>query len=310
MNETKIILIVSLALFTTTIGVYGVVKLIQNNTSSPFNTLSRRGDIELNNFIEPSLPEQAHLGGDLLNHQFERIQSELPQPGLSNHWTELPQPGFSNNIHWTDIPSNFSKGTSSITRFHIPTNPSSWDSNTPWIDSCLEKNINLEIILLIFIIMILIIYYFLSRVKRNNENKIVFTEGISTNIITFTEDYQDLLSSKITDGINYDIVYEKTEYYSLPHYWTLFNIKDWLDSLNVQDYAVTFHLSCVPSEDLYYNTPEIILTKEIMINKSSNPALISVLLYQQLDYFYNSFNIGYYENHTILIRYKALTASP
>ena len=80
--------------------------------------------------------------------------------------------------------------------------------------------------------------------------------------------------------------------------------------MNEQDYAVTFHLSCVPSQELYYNTPEIILTNEFIINKSSNPALISTLLYQQLDYFYNSFNIGYYENHTILIRYKALTASP
>jgi len=66
--------------------------------------------------------------------------------------------------------------------------------------------------------MIIIIYYFLSTVKRNNENKIVFTKGISTDIITFTEDYQDLLSSKITDGINYYIVYEKTDYYSLPHH--------------------------------------------------------------------------------------------
>lgn len=96
----------------------------------------------------------------------------------------------------------------------------------------------------------------------------------------------------------------------MPPHWTLFNIKDWLESLNEQDYAVTFHLSCVPSEELYYNTPEIILTKEFIVNKTSNPNLISVLLYQQLDYFYNSFNMGYYDNHSILIRYKALSASP
>jgi hypothetical protein len=66
--------------------------------------------------------------------------------------------------------------------------------------------------------MILIIYHFVSRVKRNNETKIVFTEGISTNIITFTEDYQELLSSQITDGINYHINYEKTDYYTLSHH--------------------------------------------------------------------------------------------
>ena len=47
-----------------------------------------------------------------------------------------------------------------------------------------------------------------------------------------------------------------------------------------------------------------------MVNKSSNPILISVLLKQQLEYFYNSFNVGYYENHSILIRYIALSPSP
>jgi hypothetical protein len=66
-------------------------------------------------------------------------------------------------------------------------------------------------------VIVLIIYHFKSRVKTNNEN-IVFTKGISTDIITFTEDYQDLLSSKITDGIGYHIVYEKTDYYTLSYH--------------------------------------------------------------------------------------------
>jgi hypothetical protein len=68
-------------------------------------------------------------------------------------------------------------------------------------------------------VILLIIYHFKSRVKRNNEkSKIVFTKGISSDIITFTEDYQDLLSSKITDGIGYHIVYEKTDYYTLSYH--------------------------------------------------------------------------------------------
>jgi hypothetical protein len=182
------------------------------------------------------------------------------------------------------------------------------------INSCLENVINIDYILwfiLIFIIILLIIYHFKSWLKRNNEkSKIVFTKGISSDIITFTKDYQDLLSSKITDGIGYHIVYEKTDYYILSYHWTLFDIKDWLDSLNEQDYAVTFHLTSVPSQELYYNTPKTILTNEFIINKSSNPALISKLLYQQLEYFGNIFNSDYNENHFILIRYTVLTASP
>jgi hypothetical protein len=68
-------------------------------------------------------------------------------------------------------------------------------------------------------VILLITYHFKSRVKRNNEkSRIVFTKGISSDIITFTEDYQDLLSSKITDGIGYHIVYEKTDYYTLSYH--------------------------------------------------------------------------------------------
>ena len=81
--------------------------------------------------------------------------------------------------------------------------------------------------------------------------------------------------------------------------------------MNEQDYAVTFQLTPVPSEEdeLYYNYPITILTNEFIINKSSNPALISTLLYQQLEYFSNIFNLEYNENHIILIQYKALMAT-
>lgn len=284
MSHLDIIIIVVSISLASTLGVYASIKIINQYTRTPLNTLRREtGDIELNDLIEPRLPEQVH-------HfmRFERI-SDVPTGPTSDvsYRTNLP----SSDI-WVD-----------------PSSPDGDILNEYWfnINSGLEKDINIDFIWgLIFITMILIIYYFLSTVKRNNENKIVFTEGISTNIITFTEDYRDLLSSKITDGINYDIDYENPEYYSLPHHWTFFDIKDWLNSLNEQDYAVTFHLSCVPSQELYYNTPEIILTNEFMVNKFSNPNLISVLLYQQLDYFYNSFNMGYYENHIVKIKYQPL----
>lgn len=156
-----------------------------------------------------------------------------------------------------------------------------------------------------FFIKLIIIYFF----QNNEKSKIVFSKGISTNVITFTQDYQDFLSSEITDGIDYSIIYEKTAYYTLSHKWTLFDIKLWLDSLNEQDYAVTFHLTSIPSQELYYNNPITILTNDFIINKDSNSALISTLLYQQLEYFSNIFNLEYNDFHFILIRYTALKAT-
>lgn len=288
MTHSNIIIIVIGVSLASTAGVYVSIKKIIQYTSTPVNTLTRRGDIELNDFMEPHFPEQVHY-----DMRFERISSG-PTSQVSNI-TNYP-----NSDIWVD-----------------PHSPDGDVLNEYWfnINSCLE-NVNHDfihfmILLLILIMAIIIIFKYqtILRFFNNDKSKIVFTEGISSNIITYTEDYQDLLSSKITDGINYHIVYEKPDYYTLPHHWTLFNIKDWLDTLNEQDYAVTFHLCCIPSQELYYNTPDIILTNEFMVNKSSNPALISVLLYQQLDYFYNSFNVGYYENHTIVIRYKALNAT-
>lgn len=288
MEHTNTIFIVLGISLPCILGACASYLIINHYTSPASNLLIRRGDIELNDYVEPSItiPEEVHQ-----SITFERVPSSIPTDQISC------RTNFPSSDRWVEFNS-----------------PDGQLFDEYWfnINSCLENEniINPYFIWgIIFIMMILIIYYILFRVKRNNENKIVFTEGVSTNIITFTQDYQDLLSSKITDGINYDIIYDSHLYYTLPHHWTLFDIKDWLDTLNEQDYAVTFHLSCVPSQELYYNTPEIILTNEFVANKSSNPALISVLLYQQLDFFYNSFNVAYYENHFILIRYRSLKAS-
>ena len=274
MTESNIIIMVVTITFASTFGVYVAIKKINQYTRTPMNTLNREtGDIELMDYIEPTYPGQTYYPLDLT----------IPQNiNMGEHYEN----GRIYYYYYTNDPI--------------------------FINSSLEKTIYIEFIwCVIFIIIIILIFYLIiSFYTGYNKKKIVFTKGISTDIITFTEDYQELLSRKITDGINYYITYENPEYYFLPHHWTVFNIKDWLETLNEQDYAVTFHLSSVPSEKLYYNTPEIILTNEFIVNKSSNSNLISVLLYQQLDYFYNSFQVGYYENYSIVIRYKALTAYP
>jgi hypothetical protein len=288
MSHTDILIITGTLFFCSTVGVYAAIRYIKIHTRPVENVLTRRGEIDLENYIQPTQPPQTYTPRylDLLNPEYPRYQRVST---LAPTYNSGPVPSYRSG-----------------------TLPQYESMDTININSCLENGINLDLILwlILFIVILLIIYHFKFWVKTNNEkSKIVFTKGISTDIITFTEDYQDLLSSKITDGIGYHLVYEKTDYYTLSYHWTLFDIKDWLDSLEEQDYAVTFHLTSVPSQELYYNTPKTILTNEFIINKSSNPALISTLLYQQLEYFCNIFNSDYNENHFILIRYTVLIAS-
>jgi hypothetical protein len=78
-----IITVVSLSL-ASTVGVYVAIKKINQYTRTPLNTLRREtGDIELNDLIEPRLPEQVH-------HfmRFERI-SDVPTSDVS-HRTNFP----------------------------------------------------------------------------------------------------------------------------------------------------------------------------------------------------------------------------
>lgn len=155
----------------------------------------------------------------------------------------------------------------------------------------------------------LIINYLIYNYFEKHETN-VFTKGISTEIITFTRDYQELLKCRIVDDSSYFIIYKNTYYNILNSYWSLFDIKDWLDLLDEeQDYAVTFELITKTSEGLILNNPTIILSNEFMVNNKSNPVIISSLLSTQLENTYNLFNSEYNENHYIVIRYTVLMAS-
>ena len=56
MSHTDIILIITILGLSSTAGVYVLVRKINQYTPTPQNALTRRGDIELNDFIEPTQP--------------------------------------------------------------------------------------------------------------------------------------------------------------------------------------------------------------------------------------------------------------
>lgn len=91
-------------------------------------------------------------------------------------------------------------------------------------------------LIIVFAIKYLIFRYF------ERQDKLVFTNGISTDVITFTRDYQEVLTSRLGNNTAYFITYEKTYYHILSFYWTIFDIKSWLESLNDADYAITIEL--------------------------------------------------------------------
>lgn len=133
MTHLDIIITVVTLSIASTLGVYVAIKKINQYTRTPLNTLRREtGDIELNDLIEPRLPEQVH-------HfmRFERI-SDVPISDVS-YRTNFPTSDI-----WVDTSS-----------------PDGDLLNEYWfnINSCLENDINIDFIWgLNFIIMILIIY--------------------------------------------------------------------------------------------------------------------------------------------------------
>ena len=63
MTHTDLILIISIVTLTSTAGGYVIFKIINKYTPTPQNLLTRRGDIELNDYpvgIEPTQPLQSY----------------------------------------------------------------------------------------------------------------------------------------------------------------------------------------------------------------------------------------------------------
>lgn len=126
--------------------------------------------------------------------------------------------------------------------------------------------------------------------------KPVFTKGISTDVITFTEDYHEILISKLENDESYSIISKRIYHWFLSSKWIIFDIKNWLENLEAQDYVVIF--------EIIYSNSRIILTKEFVVNNESNSVTISSYITKQFNKI--SHIIDKNEKYTILITYSPL----
>ena len=182
--------------------------------------------------------------------------------------------------------------------------PPSYHTVDRWyISSWSESAINLDF-LIIFVCLIILIIIFKLKLSNTN-SRTVFTEGISTEIITFRNDYQQLLSSKLNKGdqgffINYGEVHKEI----LKHGWSEEDIKVWLESLNEQDYNVTIEIL----SDISPIHPQWkMFSTEFIVNYNSNYTIIAFLINDHLLNLYKSTDI--YTNYTVIIHYAPLTKS-
>jgi hypothetical protein len=302
MSHTETVwIIVGLGTFAGTMGLLvGLREIIYRAHRTPIHNRLRRahGDIELNqlNQIEPIQPEHAYHPLDEVNPNYMNYETYNWGERVSSFWRDRVPTYYSGQ----PAPSYYSGG-----------NPPSFNTiDRGFINCSFEDNINLDYILwlILFLILALILKKLSFRFFKKNEN-IVFTKGISTNEITFTTDYQELLRCRLGDGLSYDIIYKNTYYHILNPYFTLFDIIEFLKSLDEADYAITFELISKTSDGLFLNYPRIILSKEFMLNKCSDPVLISRLLSTELENIYRMFDAEDNEKHYIRIQYTHLTAS-
>jgi hypothetical protein len=195
-----------------------------------------------------------------------------------------------------------SNHTSYYERFSSYGNPPSYQTIES-INCPLEDYINLDHIWISFILgllfLLLVNYYILTK----SNSQMIFTKGISTEVITFRKNYQQVLSSKLNKGDRgFFINFGEIQNLILRHGWTEEVIKVWLDSLNDQDYSVTIEILT----DLTVIRPDwILFSKEFIVNYNSNPILITLLINDQLLELYNTIDI--YSHYSIVIHYIPLT---
>jgi hypothetical protein len=161
MSHTDIIIITVTVFISSTAGLYAVLKYINQHTRPPVNTLTRRGDIELQ-YIEPSSnnnldllqPQPVHTSERVYNIS-EVIPERVPctseatyntSDGISNY---LSQPEQVYSIENT-LYSNYCSEDS----MNMQTVPS-------YIYSCLEDSINLNYIYFILFIYLFILFIYL-----------------------------------------------------------------------------------------------------------------------------------------------------
>jgi len=164
------------------------------------------------------------------------------------------------------------------------------------------------IISFIFGVLFILTIEFLYSKLYKKENEILFTKDISTDKITFTSDYQELLTSRLENKSAYDVTFYETYYHILVSTWNVFNVKDWLDKLSNQDYVVSIYIILKNSDGLYTTDPRILLSNEFMVNNQSNPSTISTLISNRLKNLYEMFDSEENGSYYLLIQYSPLKA--
>ena len=132
MSHSDLIIILVTATICSTLGVFVAIRKIKQYTKPPVNTLERRGDIELVEYIEPTQPQQIYQYPDLTE-------------GQPFQW------------HIYQRPPTYNSGT-------LPYYQSTDILN---INSCLENSINIDFIFIIFIISVFILFLKI-RIKNIN----------------------------------------------------------------------------------------------------------------------------------------------
>jgi len=139
------------------------------------------------------------------------------------------------------------------------------------------------------------------------KNTHLFTKDISKNEITFVEDYQRILQNKLGENPGYFVIHAKTKYYLMKEDWSVYDIKDWLDSLNDIDYSVRIEILSKTFEGLFEK--DLIIEKEIIINNQSDPVLISTYISTCINNIYKLANKEIEDNQYICILYTELKTS-
>ncbi len=172
-TQHQIIAICIIVFIAVPVGSFTIIKTINKLTRAPVNTLVRSGDIELVDYIEPTRPQQIFNNQDLLeshgrfSYYYDRISDYGRVPSYRTGTPPIYQ---------------------SVDRLNI--------------NCCLENNINLFYILIAFILGVLFFFlvrYCIFKLSKTN-SQTVFTNGISTEVITFRNNYQEILSSKLNKG--------------------------------------------------------------------------------------------------------------
>ena len=163
-------------------------------------------------YIEPTRPQQIYNYPDLLE-----------SPGRISYYYERISDYGRVPSYRTGTPPIYQ----SVDRFNI--------------DCCLENSINLDFILIIiaFLVLTILGVYYLNTPSIQNIYPL-FSKDISTKEITYTSKYQQIHSSKLNKGdAPFLITYGRNYSYILFAHWTIFDIKNWMETFDNIDYAVT-----------------------------------------------------------------------